>query len=229
MIAPITVRRFPVVDYLPCWEAMKAFTETRDDNTPDELWVLEHPPVFTLGQAGKPEHVLAPGDTPVVKCDRGGQVTWHGPGQTVIYLLLDLRRYGLGARELVTRIENAIIAMLAGAGIDAAARREAPGVYVGGEKIASLGLRIRRGCSYHGLSLNRDLDVEDIFRRINPCGHAGQPVTTLARLGVSSDRATVENALLDALCDQFDLPGWQASDAPGWYNAPTQRTVTEPT
>lgn len=229
MTSPIIVRRFPLVDYLPCWEAMKAFTEGRDQDTPDELWVLEHPPVFTLGQAGKPEHVLAPGDIPVVKSDRGGQVTYHGPGQTVIYLLLDLRRYGIGARELVTRIENAIIAMLANAGIEAAARKDAPGVYVDGEKIASLGLRIRRGSSYHGLALNRDLDVEDIFRRINPCGHAGQPVTTLARLGLESDRESVEHALLDALCDQFGIPGRQAAGVPDWYNDSSMSTVTEPT
>lgn len=228
MNSPITVRRFPLVEYLPCWEAMKAFTESRDQDTPDELWVLEHPPVFTLGQAGKPEHVLAPGDIPVVKCDRGGQVTYHGPGQTVIYLLLDLRRYGIGARELVTRIENAVIAMLAERGINAAARKGAPGVYVQGEKIASLGLRIRRGCSYHGLALNRDLDVEDIFRRINPCGHAGQPVTTLARLGADSTRSGTEDALLAALCEQFAIPDWQAGELPHWYNDALTGTTTEP-
>lgn len=227
MNAPVTVRRFPRVDYRPCWEAMKTFTAERDADTADEFWVLEHPPVFTLGQAGRREHVLAPGDVPVVQCDRGGQVTWHGPGQTVIYLLLDLHRFGIGARELVTRIENAIIAFLAERGVSAAARADAPGVYVDGAKIAALGLRIRRGRSYHGLALNRDLDVEDIFRRINPCGHAGQPVTTLARLGLDPDRRAVEDALLDALCEQFGLTRRAASGFPGWYNEALHSPVRE--
>jgi lipoyl(octanoyl) transferase len=216
----VTVRRFPRVAYEPCWQAMKAFTEQRDDNTPDELWALEHPPVFTLGQAGKPEHVLAPGEIPVVQCDRGGQVTYHGPGQTVIYLMLDLKRHGIGARELVTRIENAIVAMLAARGIDAWPKKEAPGVYTEQGKIASLGLRIRRGRSYHGLALNRDLDVEDIFRRINPCGHVGQPVTTLARLGTDASARGVEDDLIAALTERF--PGTrleEASALPDWYNA----------
>lgn len=227
MNAPVTVRRFPRVDYLPCWEAMKTFTAERDADTADEFWVLEHPPVFTLGQAGRREHVLAPGDVPVVQCDRGGQVTWHGPGQTVVYLLLDLRRFGIGARELVTRMENAIIAFLAERGVSAAARADAPGVYVDGAKIAALGLRIRNGRSYHGLALNRDLDVEDIFRRINPCGYAGQPVTTLARLGLDPDRRTVEDALLDALCDQFGLDARAASGFPDWYNQASHSPVRE--
>ncbi|WP_462292145.1 lipoyl(octanoyl) transferase LipB [Haliea sp.] len=158
---------------------MKQFTDSRTGTTPDELWLLQHPPVFTQGQAGKAEHVLAPGDIPVIQVDRGGQVTYHGPGQWVLYLLVDLRRCNLGVRQLVTLIEASLVELLAAYGIAAAPRADAPGVYVNGDKIASLGLRVRRGCSYHGLALNVDLDLEP-FQRINPCGHEGLRVTSMA-------------------------------------------------
>ena len=169
------------VAYEPTWHAMQQFTDNRDAQTPDEIWLLEHPPVFTQGQAGKAEHVLFPGDIPVVQVDRGGQVTYHGPGQLVAYLLLDVRRRGLGVRDLVSAIEQALIDLLATYGVPANARSDAPGVYVEGAKIASLGLRIRHGCSFHGLSLNVDMDLQP-FARINPCGHAGLPITQLRDL-----------------------------------------------
>ncbi|MCL4104422.1 UNVERIFIED_CONTAM: hypothetical protein GTU68_047384 [Idotea baltica] len=158
---------------------MKDFTDGRSPDSPDELWLLQHAPVFTQGQAGKAEHVLAPGDIPVIQVDRGGQVTYHGPGQWVMYLLIDLRRRDLGVRALVDLIETALIDLLADYGIAAASRPDAPGVYVAGEKIAALGLRIRKGCSYHGLSLNVDMNLEP-FQRINPCGHEGLQVTSMA-------------------------------------------------
>lgn len=165
---------------------MQQFTATRDETTPDELWLLEHPPVYTQGQAGKPEHVLAPGDIPVVQIDRGGQVTYHGPGQLVAYLLFDLKRSKIGVRDFVRRIEQSVIDVLAGYGIAAYGKVDAPGVYVsraGGEaKIASLGLRIRNGCSYHGLALNVNMDLEP-FSRINPCGYAGLQVAQIADYG----------------------------------------------
>ncbi|WP_232334957.1 lipoyl(octanoyl) transferase LipB [Pseudohalioglobus lutimaris] len=159
---------------------MREFTDSRDANTPDELWLLQHPRVFTQGQAGKAEHVLAAGDIPVIQVDRGGQVTYHGPGQWVLYLLVDIKRRGMGVRNLVSLIEAAIVLALAEYGIAAAPDPKAPGVYVDGEKIASLGLRVRRGCSYHGLSLNVDMDLEP-FQRINPCGFEGLRVTSMAR------------------------------------------------
>ena len=165
---------------------MQQFTATRTAHTADELWFLEHPPVFTLGMAGKPEHLLAPGDIPVVHTDRGGQVTYHGPGQLVVYALIDLRRAGLGVRDLVTGLEQSVIRYGAQLGISAAARREAPGVYVQGRKLASVGVRIRRGASYHGLALNVNLDLEP-FQRINPCGFAGLPMTRLADLTAVGD------------------------------------------
>lgn len=165
-------------DYPATWAAMRAFTDARDAETLDELWLLEHPPVFTLGQAGRPEHLLAPGSIPVVQTDRGGQVTYHGPGQLVVYLLLDLRRSGIGVKRLVARLEQSVIDLLAEHGVQAERRADAPGVYVAGAKIASLGLRVRNGCSYHGLALNVDMDLEP-FSRINPCGYAGLTVTQL--------------------------------------------------
>ncbi len=160
---------------------MSELTDTRDAGTPDQLWLVEHDPVFTQGRAGKPEHLLMPGDIPVVQTDRGGQVTYHGPGQVVLYPLLDVRRAGLGVRELVSALENAAIALLAGYGIEARARADAPGVYVGEGKIASLGLRIRRGASFHGIALNVDGDLSP-FARINPCGYAGLEMIRLADL-----------------------------------------------
>lgn len=178
--APL-VRFLGCRDYLPTLEAMRAFTDSRGPDTPDELWVLEHPPVFTLGQNGKREHVLAAREIPVVAVDRGGQVTYHGPGQVVIYVLVDIRRRGMGVRRLVTLLEQAVVDLLADLGIHAYPRPDAPGVYVDDAKIAALGLRIRRGASYHGLSLNVDMDLEP-FSRINPCGYAGMAVTSVADL-----------------------------------------------
>ncbi len=170
------------VDYEPTWREMQRITDTRDANTPDEIWLLEHPPVFTLGLNADPSHVLAAGDIPVVKIDRGGQVTYHGPGQLVVYPLIDLRRAGLGVRDLVTALERAVIDYCASLGITAECRKNAPGVYVDGRKIASLGLRIRRGASYHGLAFNVNMELEP-FQRINPCGYAGLQMTQLAALG----------------------------------------------
>lgn len=171
----LIVRSLGVQPYLETWEAMKSFTAGRDAAVADELWCLEHPRVYTQGQAGKAEHILAPGDIPVIQVDRGGQVTYHGPGQLVIYLLIDLTRLKFGVRTLVDVIEQAIVRLLAEQGITAAPRPDAPGVYVNGAKIASLGLRVRRGCSFHGLALNVAMDMEP-FRRINPCGFAGMPM-----------------------------------------------------
>lgn len=175
--------------YMPVFEAMKSFTDTRDETTQDECWLLEHEPVFTQGQAGQAEHVLAPGDIPVVQVDRGGQVTYHGPGQLMVYTLIDIARLGIGVRELVTLLEEVTVATLAEWGIDAAPRRDAPGVYVAGKKIASLGLRVRRGRAYHGLAINVDMDLSP-FQRINPCGYAGMPVTRLSDL--ADEPASVE-------------------------------------
>ena len=176
------VRQLGRVDYAPTWRAMQALTDARDEQTPDELWFLEHEPVFTQGLNGKPEHLLATGDIPVVGIDRGGQVTYHGPGQLVVYPLIDIRRAGLGVRDLVTALERAVIAYCATLGIEAECRKNAPGVYVAGRKIASVGLRIRRGASYHGLAFNVNMDLEP-FQRINPCGYAGLQMTQLAAQG----------------------------------------------
>lgn len=189
-------------DYVPVWHAMRAFSAARGPATPDEVWLVEHPPVFTMGLNAKPEHLLNPGDIPVVHVDRGGQVTYHGPGQVVAYLLLDLPRLGLGVRALVNRMEQAVIDLLAGYGVPARARSDAPGVYVGAAKVAALGLRIRRGCSYHGLSLNVAMNLEP-FGRINPCGHADLPVTQLADLGVEADWHAAAQALLPHLAAQL--------------------------
>jgi lipoyl(octanoyl) transferase len=176
--APL-IRHLGLAPYEPTWRAMQRFTDERDSSTPDEIWFVEHPPVFTLGLNASREHVLRPGDIPVVQIDRGGQVTYHGPGQLVVYPLIDLRRHPLGVRELVMALENAVIAYAAELGVAAASSRTAPGVYVDGAKLASLGLRIRRGASYHGLALNVSLDLTP-FDRINACGHPGLAVTRLA-------------------------------------------------
>ena len=177
----LEIRRLGEAPYATTLDAMRDFTATRDTHTPDELWLLQHPAVYTQGVAGRAEHLLAPGDTPVIHVDRGGQVTYHGPGQWVLYLLIDLRRRGLGVRQLVTVIEESLIATLGVFGIDAEADPKAPGVYVRGAKIAALGLRVRRGCSYHGLSLNVDMDLEP-FARINPCGYPDLAVTSMKAL-----------------------------------------------
>jgi lipoyl(octanoyl) transferase len=192
-------------DYQTVWDAMRRFTDNRDAATPDEIWFLQHPRVFTQGQAGRAEHVLAPGDIPVIQVDRGGQVTYHGPGQIVGYLLIDLRRRKLGVRELVTAIENSLIGLLAQYGIEAAARPDAPGVYLpGGAKIAALGLRVRRGCTFHGLSLNVDMDLEP-FGRINPCGFSGLQVTQMRdHAAALPPLPQLQQQLLDKLCGQLD-------------------------
>lgn len=181
MAPPLLVRHLGLADYLPTLEAMRRLTDERDEQTADEIWLLQHPRVFTQGQAGKPEHLLAPGDIPVVQVERGGQVTYHGPGQLVAYLMLDLRRLDLGVRELVSAMELSLVDVLAGYGIEAAPKAEAPGVYVKDDKIASLGLRVRRGCSFHGLALNVDMDMTP-FQRINPCGYAGLKMVQMKEL-----------------------------------------------
>ena len=202
MSLPLKVRRLGRQPYDPVWRAMSAFTDNRVADTVDELWVLEHDPVFTLGQAGKMEHVLIPGDIPVVPVDRGGQVTYHGPGQIVAYPLIDLRRVGVSVRELVNKIEQSIIDALAHWNIDAARLDGAPGVYVGAAKIAALGLRVRRGCSFHGLALDVNMDLEP-FQRINPCGYKGLEVTQMVDCGGPSRLADVEEVLIGEFCRQF--------------------------
>ena len=202
MSLPLKVRRLGRQPYEPVWRAMSAFTDNRVADTVDELWVLEHDPVFTLGQAGKMEHVLIPGDIPVVPVDRGGQVTYHGPGQIVAYPLIDLRRVGVSVRELVNNIEQSIIDALAHWNIDAARLDGAPGVYVGAAKIAALGLRVRRGCSFHGLALDVNMNLEP-FQRINPCGYKGLEVTQMVDCGGPSRLADVEEVLIGEFCRQF--------------------------
>ncbi len=198
----LRVRCLGIAEYRPVWEAMQAFTRQRTGDTGDELWLLEHPAVFTQGMNGKPEHLLAPGDIPVVAVDRGGQVTYHGPGQLLAYTLLDLARLGIGIRGLVEALEQSVVEWLAAQGITARARHDAPGVYVDGAKIAALGLRVRRGCSYHGLALNVDLDLEP-FSRINPCGYQDMPVTRLVDLGISLSVAEVGESWLPYLAAQL--------------------------
>lgn len=202
---PVRVRRLGLCAYEPVWRAMQAFTDGRDAATADEMWLVQHPPVFTQGQAGKAEHVLAPGDIPVLQVDRGGQVTYHGPGQIVLYPLIDLRRRGIGVKDFVCRIEQSIIDVLAAYGVAGQRVAGAPGIYVDGEKIASLGLRVRRGCSFHGLAFNVDMDLEP-FGRINPCGYAGLKVTQLSAFGPVR-LAEVEQRLLRSLAQQLDFDG----------------------
>ena len=194
----LLVRRPGRVDYEAAWEAMRTFSAGRDADTPDEIWLVEHPPVYTLGQAGKPEHLLRAGDIPLVKTDRGGQITYHGPGQLVAYLLIDLARRGLKVRQLVSVMEQALIDCLAEYGITAERVAGAPGVYVDGAKIAALGLRVRNGRSYHGLSLNVDMDLTP-FSWINPCGYEGLKTTQLADFGVGESLDTVGARLLGHL------------------------------
>jgi len=189
--------------YEPVWRAMQAYTDARNEHSPDLLWLVEHDPVFTLGQAGKPEHVLLPGDIPVLNVDRGGQVTYHGPGQIVAYPLLDLRRRRIGVRDYVCRIEQAVIDTLADWNIEGRRREGAPGVYVDGAKVAALGIRVRRGCAFHGLAFNIDMDLEP-FSRINPCGYAGLEVVSMRDLGGPSGIEAVKPALLEHLAAQLD-------------------------
>jgi lipoyl(octanoyl) transferase len=206
MSAPVLIRRLGLVAYEPTWRAMQEFTDRRDSSTCDEIWFAEHPPVYTLGLNAGREHLLAPGDIPVLPIDRGGQVTYHGPGQLLIYPLLDLRRKQFGARDLVVALEQTIIAYAAELGIDAVGRRDAPGVYVDGAKLASIGLRIRRGASYHGLALNVALDLEP-FQRINVCGYPGLTVTRLADLCGLSDLAAVADGIEPHLLQRLDCSG----------------------
>jgi len=187
---------------------MSEFTDVRDATTPDEIWMLQHPPVFTLGLNADPGHVLAANDIPVIQVDRGGQVTYHGPGQLVVYTLIDLKRARMGIRDLVSALEQSVIALATNHGIEAAIRRDAPGVYVAGAKLASLGLRVRRGCSYHGLALNIDMDLEP-FGRINPCGFADMSVTQLRTLGVQPDIPRIQEELLDELLAVLDRKAGQ--------------------
>jgi len=197
-LARPVVRRLGRVSYEPTWETMRFFNQARGPATPDEIWLLEHDPVFTLGLAGRAEHVLDPRDIPVVRCDRGGQVTYHGPGQAVAYVMLDLRRRNLGVKALVRRLEQAAIDVLRGYGLAGRRRDGMPGVYVGDEKIAAIGLRIANGCSYHGVALNADVDLAP-FTRIDPCGYPGLATTRLADFGVTDDLEQVEGRLLECL------------------------------
>lgn len=218
----LRLRQLGICDYAEILAAMQAFNSSRDSNSLDELWLLQHPPVFTQGLAGKAEHILNPGSIAVVQADRGGQVTYHGPGQLIVYCLFDVKRAELNLRPLVSALEQSVLDLLADHAIEGYADRAAPGVYVAGRKLASLGLRIRRGCSYHGLSLNVALDLEP-FQRINPCGYAGLVMTQLADLGIDLDLATVGAALVAHLTYNLgysiqetvhQLPALTAQDLP---------------
>ncbi|CAK1693412.1 lipoyl(octanoyl) transferase [Vibrio crassostreae] len=205
----LIVKKLGRQDYEPVWKAMHKFTDERTEEDVDQIWLVEHNPVFTQGQAGKAEHVLNAGDIPVIQSDRGGQVTYHGPGQLVAYFLINIRRKKFGVRDLVTHIENLVINTLKAYNIDSAARPDAPGVYVDGKKICSLGLRIRRGCSFHGLALNVDMDLSP-FLRINPCGYQGMEMAQVSQLGGPSELENVEQQLIQELVellgyDQVDI------------------------
>jgi len=214
-VPPVLLRRLPgLTDYEPCVAAMREFTGLRGPETPDELWLLQHPPVYTLGLNTNPAHLLAAGTIPVVQTDRGGQVTYHGPGQLVAYLLLDLQRAGLGIRQVVCALEDAVIALVAAHGITASARREAPGVYVAGAKLASVGLRVRRSCTYHGLALNVAVDLAP-FAGINPCGYPGLAVTSLELLGGPTDPVQVGTDFAALLLGKLGLNVGQSLNATG--------------
>jgi len=192
--------------YVPLWREMQEFTDSRDDSTPDEIWFVEHPPVFTMGLNASKEHLLAPGDIPVVQIDRGGQVTFHGPGQLMVYPLIDLRRSNTGVRTLVTALEQSVVDLVADYDVEAVADPEAPGVYVGDDKLASIGLRIRRGSSFHGMALNVDIDLEP-FSRINPCGYAELRMTDLQRLGVALELQQTADKFLPYFLRHLNLRG----------------------
>jgi len=206
-IHPLTntliIRELSLMDYTKVWQAMQKFTDLRDENTADELWLVEHPAVFTQGQAGKDEHLLMPGDIEVVKVDRGGQVTYHGPGQQVIYFMINLRRKKIGVRQLVTLIENGIVNALKDFDIVASPKANAPGVYVNDKKVASLGLRVRKGCSFHGLALNVNMDLSP-FLRINPCGYAGLEMIQTCDIDGPKDMVTASKALVKHLITLLD-------------------------
>jgi lipoyl(octanoyl) transferase len=200
----LIVRQLGRQPYLPIWQAMQDFTDQRNDSTNDELWLVEHEPVFTQGQAGKEEHLLAPGDIPVVKVDRGGQVTYHGPGQQMLYVLLNLKRHKLGVRDLVTALEQCVVLSLQAYDINAYPKADAPGVYVDGKKICSIGLRIRKGCSFHGLALNVNMDLSP-FMRINPCGYAGLEMVNCTQLQGPDNLAEAGNNIVASLCELIGL------------------------
>jgi lipoyl(octanoyl) transferase len=205
MDCSIVVRHLGLSPYQAVLQDMRAYTDTRDDNSADELWVVEHPAVYTQGQAGDPAHILDAGGIEVVQTDRGGQVTYHGPGQLVVYVLVDLRRLGIGVRTLVSMLEQTVIDLMQSHGVGASADPEAPGVYVDGRKVAALGLRVRRGCSFHGLSLNVDMDLEP-FTRINPCGYANLQVTQLKDLGIASTVTAVGEDVTQRLTQALANP-----------------------
>ena len=209
-VPTVTIRDLGRQDYIPLWREMQEFTDTRDESTADEIWFTEHPPVFTMGVNASEEHLLTPGDIPVVHIDRGGQVTFHGPGQLMIYPLIDLRRAGLGVRPLVTALEQSVVDFVAKYDVVAASRADAPGVYVGETKLASVGLRIRRGSSFHGMALNVDIDLEP-FSRIHPCGYEELQMTDLNRLGIELKLENVSQKLLPHLLRHLGIP----AEAPG--------------
>ena len=200
----IVVRPLGLHDYEPLWRGMQQFTETRNSLTPDEIWFTEHPPVFTLGLNASRDHLLTPGDIPVIQVDRGGQVTYHGPGQLMIYPMIDLKRAGLGVRHLVTALEQTVVDLLRDFDIQAASRKDAPGVYIKGRKVASVGLRVRRGASYHGMALNIDVDLEP-FSRINPCGFSDLEVTDLAALGINEATAEIQERVQGHLLSHLGM------------------------
>ena len=203
---PLVVKNLGEKPYVKIWQTMKSFTDSRDESVTDEIWFVQHPPVYTLGQAGKVEHLLKPSDIPVVHSDRGGQVTYHGPGQLLCYLLLDVKRLRFGVRGLVTAIEQSIIQLINCYGVTAESRPEAPGVYVDGKKLGALGLRIRKGCSYHGLSLNVDMDLGP-FSNINPCGFKGLEVIDMKGLGIDRPMTEIMEGLTDILIRQIGYDG----------------------
>lgn len=220
MADSITVRDLGRVDYRTTWQTMQRYTEARGPESDDEIWLVEHDRVFTQGQAGKAEHLLMPGDIPVVQVDRGGQVTYHGPGQLVAYPLMDIRRMGSDVRRFVSLIENSIVAVLGDHGVTSAPRPDAPGVYVGEQKICSLGLRIKRGCSYHGLALNVDMDLEP-FSRINPCGYQGMRMTQMVDLVGSVDMTTVKRTWVQHFCDAVSREPIWTTEAPSGADSAT--------
>jgi len=209
----IEIRNLGLTNYEPVWRAMQQFTDARDTDTPDEIWFTEHQPVFTLGVNASREHLLAPGNIPVVQIDRGGQVTYHGPGQLMVYPLIDLRRAKIGVRTLVTALEQSVVDLAAEFSIQAKSRADAPGVYVDGVKLASIGLRIRRGASFHGMALNVDVDLEP-FSRINPCGHADLSVTDFRTLGAEPDLALNQARLLPHFLRHLGFDETALADAP---------------
>lgn len=204
----VVVRTLGMQDYEPLWRGMQQFTESRSPLSPDEIWFTEHPPIFTLGLNANRDHLLAPGEIPVIQVDRGGQVTYHGPGQLMIYPLIDLKRASLGVRDLVTALEQSVIDLVAEHGIAAASRKDAPGVYVEGKKIASVGLRVRRGASYHGMALNIDVDLEP-FSRINPCGFSDLEVIDLTTLGIDAAPAEIQAQVQARLLRHLRMDGRQ--------------------